>query len=84
MVDGALEGVRRRRAVSTEARPAQDLASPYRRSLRHPGGEGVPVVQPPPLSFHEPESDPTLGHLEKPVLEVVLDGFVGKSCLTAS
>jgi hypothetical protein len=26
----------------------------HRRSLRHPGGEGVPVVRP-PLSFHEPE-----------------------------
>ena len=75
MVDGALKGVRRRRAVSTEARPAQDLASPYRRSLRHPGGEGVPVVQPHHFRSMSRSLIPRLD---------ILGSQCSKSCLTAS
>lgn len=75
MVDGALEGVRRRRAaqyrspprtgscLSTAAVSATRAARGFRWSNHH---------------FRSmSRSDPTLGHLGKPVPEVVLDGFVG-------
>jgi Protein of unknown function (DUF1501) len=53
MVDGALEGGEAP-AGGSGPKPAPHRILPlHRRSLRHPGGEGVPVVRP-PLSFHEP------------------------------
>src|SRR5512135_1491854 len=49
MVDGALEGVRRRQAAQDQSPPSTGSCLP-----RHLGGEGIPVVRP-PLSFHEPD-----------------------------